>query len=291
MALAEGTLGEAAATAARAEIAGCAECSRDLELQRLALSQLNELPAVYLTATESAWLHDTLKRELDLAPVAAAPRRARPAWGRWIPIAAAAAVLLVVVVSVPNLLGGGDDASTEVLSAADTTTTAAAAEEAAPAPRVAGEDTAQPESVMQSGAAPTTAASAETTTTAATETTEAMAMGDNAYDGLRFLGAVSGLDRVELLADLLGEGDELRSVSEETRASYPEVDACLEALADPDTANPDIPANGEPLLMGTVVDDTGEELFLVAFVTEELDQTVFVTLRPLDCHLVVVADQ
>lgn len=295
MALAEGSLGEDAASAARAEIAGCAECGRDLELQRLALSALGELPAAYLTSVEAARLHDNLKRELALAAESASRRRPAIAWGRWIPVAAAAALLLAVVVSVPGLIGGDDD-STETIALNDMSTTVAATEEAQ-APVAAGEaaDEMAGRLGADSAAATTTAAAAETATTAAAETTQAMtettaasATGDLEYGFLLPFGSVEELDRDELLARIVSEGDELRAASAEVLAANPDLNACLERISSPDAMNPELPANGEPILLATVTDDTGSQLLLVAFVPEDVDQTVLATLSPADCEIAVI---
>ena len=87
MALAEGTLDEAAAAGARTEIGLCADCSADLDLQIAALAVLDDVPEVYLTAAESAQLHSSLKQELSLAtPTPASPRRSF-AWSRLLPAA------------------------------------------------------------------------------------------------------------------------------------------------------------------------------------------------------------
>ena len=137
MALAEGSLDPEASARAEAAILACDECRADFELQRIALDALHDAPAVYLTATESAHLHDQLRRELQVSPAAPSRHRLRPAWGRWVALAAGtAAVFLAAFLVRPNVLGGGDDSAETVAfdQAADeadmerTATTAAAAE-------------------------------------------------------------------------------------------------------------------------------------------------------------------
>lgn len=130
MALAEGSLDPAAADAAAAEIAACAECSLDLEMQTSVVASLHALPAAQLTEMESARLRRNVRNELGIAKeVHVEPRRQR----RRMPLAAlgtAAAVLLAVVVAAPalNLIGGTDDDSSDApiaVGAESATTTAA----------------------------------------------------------------------------------------------------------------------------------------------------------------------
>jgi hypothetical protein len=148
------------------------------------------------------------------------------------------------------------------------------------------------ESALDSAAETATTAAAETTTTAAMmeATTEAATAG-GVYADLEPLGSISELDRAELLSRLVAEGDDLRVLSEEARAMFPGVDACLEETMLPSAINPDLPANGEPIVIGSVADGSGEQLLLVAYVTEEIEHTVFVTLRPADCRVVTILDE
>ena len=109
MALAEGTLGKAAAAKAESEISGCERCTANLELQRSALATLTSIPRVYLSAAESLKMRAGVRKELRLASPEGAPRRRT----RRFPLGAltgAAAVLLAVVIAGPafNLLGAGD---------------------------------------------------------------------------------------------------------------------------------------------------------------------------------------
>lgn len=124
MELAEGALSPQAATAAQAQIDACTECSRELELQLMALGALRAMPSATLTELESVRLRRALRQELGLArEVRLEPSRSR----RRMPIAAlatAAAVLVAVVVIGPglNLVGGGssDDAFDVAATAAPT---------------------------------------------------------------------------------------------------------------------------------------------------------------------------
>jgi len=170
MALAEGTLGPAAAASARVEIDACPECAQDLELQIEGLRALQELPTASLTELESARLHRNLRRELGIAR----PREQQPVARRRLPLAAlgtAAAVLVAVVLVGPglNLIGGADSSDAPDIVAA--TAEASRATTAAPA---VGQDLFEAgESVTEGAAdaaaaptaAPTTAAPGATTTT------------------------------------------------------------------------------------------------------------------------------
>ena len=117
LALAEGSLDPEAAERAAAEIARCAECSRDLEMQRVALNALGDAPRVYLTATESARLHDRLHRELAVMAPKQARSRTPVSWPRWAGFAfGTAAAFLAVFLVLPALLGGGGDDSAETVA-------------------------------------------------------------------------------------------------------------------------------------------------------------------------------
>ena len=78
MALAEGTLDASDVPSAEAEIAACAECSEDLELQRLALGALEAAPPVAMTEMESSRMRRTLRHELGLVPAAKAGQAPAP---------------------------------------------------------------------------------------------------------------------------------------------------------------------------------------------------------------------
>ena len=91
-AVAEGGLSGQDLAAAQAEIAACAECSRDLQAQRTALAYLRQSQPITLTSTERARLHRA---------VHPAPTRSR--WLRLAPVFAAAVALVVVAgVLLPN---------------------------------------------------------------------------------------------------------------------------------------------------------------------------------------------
>ncbi|MCP3994906.1 MAG: hypothetical protein GY722_07560, partial [bacterium] len=49
-----------------------------------------------------------------------------------------------------------------------------------------------------------------------------------------------------------------------------------------------IPVDSNPLLLGIVSDATGEEFVLVAYVPDNVENTVFVTLQVFGCGLVEV---
>ena len=177
MALAEGTLDASDVPSAEAEIAACAECSEDLELQRLALGALEAAPPVAMTEQESSRMRQALRRDLGLVAAAKAAKPQR----RWFPIgalASAAALLLALVMVGPglDLLGpGGDDSASEIAAFSQTSTTSAAAEtddgaalSRGEAPREGANDS------LEEAAADlttTTTQSATTTTSAAGETT------------------------------------------------------------------------------------------------------------------------
>ncbi len=294
MALAEGALDEAAAAAATSAIGACSECSRDLELQRIALSALDDLPEVYLTATESSRLHANLHRDLKLADPSARPhRRTGFAWGRWLPAVGIAAVLLVVVVSLPFLTGGDSGDTT----AMDMTTVAASTEttSAAFVPRAANDAGGSAESLEVAGDSATAAQEmAETTTTAAAETTVTTNSGQkNAFDMLAFLGMIGDLDRASLVDRLVGDIDMVQEMSLAAREADSIVNECLVTNASPDVAAQlGLPDESEPILLGVVADAaTGEEFLLVAYVAGDPNETVFVTQRGRSCAIVATLFQ
>ncbi|NND03450.1 MAG: hypothetical protein HKN91_11745 [Acidimicrobiia bacterium] len=143
MALAEGSLDEEAATAARAEVEACRECARDLELQTFAFEALHSMPDAHLTEFESAGLRRNLRNELGVfkEEIQFEPSKKR----RRFPIAAfgtAAAVLIAVVAIAPrlSLVGGGDSADTVALESAPATTAAAQFDAQAGLPEGGAED-------------------------------------------------------------------------------------------------------------------------------------------------------
>ena len=133
MALAAEELTDTEARLATAEVAGCEQCSTDLEHQRVAFAALSALghdPAAALTDLESRRLRRSLLEAL--APAAAAPAAAPDVTRRrglsWGPLVAVAAVFLAVVVGgnvIRSLSAGDDDDAGAEIVAADTATTAA----------------------------------------------------------------------------------------------------------------------------------------------------------------------
>ncbi|MGA9597475.1 MAG: hypothetical protein WBV06_15045 [Acidimicrobiia bacterium] len=284
MALAEGTLDEAAAAAARTEISACAGCSRDLELQRIAITALEDLPAVYLSAAESSRLHDALKRDLDMATPQTAGRRRRIAWGRWIPVAGVVAVLLVAVLTLPNMTGGDNSTADMTMAAAETTTTTSMTAEA----QVPRDGATATGSSSDYAAAPNAGG---TETTAAAETTQDMletttAAGQDSAEPLPYLGEVSGLDYDQILERVVTEMDDLRLRSLEALRSDGVLAECLAIDSSEFAPEFGLPENSTPIALGVVTDTTGEELVLVAYVPEDVTRSVFVTMRSPGCELV-----
>lgn len=106
--------------AATAEIAGCAECSMELELQLAGVALLAEVARPSLALDERNALRAGIQDQLGLVapqPVIAAPRR--KGIRNWGPIAVAAVALTGVVLVAPQLglLGGSDDAADFTASA------------------------------------------------------------------------------------------------------------------------------------------------------------------------------
>lgn len=294
MALAEGTLGDAATAAAQTEIAMCADCSADLELQIAALAVLDDVPDVYLSAAESARLHSSLKQELSLETAKSPSPRRSFAWSRLLPAAGVAAALLVVIVSLPSLLGGGDsdDASTETIAApsldagATETTAAAFLQEARDgAEEMAGADNSAAEAAPPAGNATTEAPAATTTTTAPSDTTASDLT--TVLDGLEYLGLVAELDTVALGARIATDGGPLALTSDRAKALDPTFAACAREKATPEVADDlGVPVDSDPLLLGIVADENGEELVLVAYVPADGSDPVFATFRAFGCELV-----
>ncbi len=303
MALAEGTLEAAAAEAATAEIAVCPDCSADLELQRLAISALDELPQAYLSATESSRLHSNLKRELKLEDPAPARASRSFAWGRWAPIAGVAAVFIFLAAIVPGMLGGGDDDAADMEFAATATTAAPQVRESdTPAAEDSMEDTID-DGTLDLGAdgagdaaemAPTetTEAMAAAETTAAPETTAAAdatttTSGPSGIELLTYLGPVDELNRAELLTELESNLVLYTETTADLKATGPPFDQCLDAHTSPDIAPQlGIPVDSDPIVLGVVTDDTGEEFALVAYVPDAFDEAVFATVSITFCEVV-----
>jgi len=286
MALAEGLLPPAAAAAAEAEISACVECVIDLELQRIALATLAKAPPAYLSATESARLHDRLHMKLAVSPAEPVRTRSQLAWGRWVGLAAgAAAMFLAVFMVLPNVLGGEDDDSAEsvafdqvnegLVDAATETTTASI--EAAPpmdGERLGGDMAADAED----GAASMTEVPAATT--AAPETTAGPGL---AYSDYITMGTLTEELRLEIVDQLLADPEAFRTRGETLKTVEPEWRACLPALFGFDN-------NGDPdplipTIVGTIVDDLGQERLLVALVPSDPAATMLVSITVPECTI------
>jgi hypothetical protein len=133
LALAEGRLSAADAEVAQTRLSTNPNLVAELEIQRLVVDRLRDLPMPALTEAESRSLRAALRDELHLepavAPVAAGPRRRSwlfPLTG----LATAAVVLLGVLYIVPRT---GDDSSGEDVVAVATFATADEAGTAPPA--------------------------------------------------------------------------------------------------------------------------------------------------------------
>ena len=296
MALAEGTLDDAATAAAESAISACPECTADLDLQRFALAALDEVPAAYLTATESARLHKALKTELVGATTPPVRAKTSFAWGRWLPVAGVAAVFLAAIVSLPSLFGGSSDDADSTVAApalesaetrAATETTAAAAQDMSDGAEMMAGD-ADDAMALEAPTATTESMAEATTTTAAMSDTTTSA--DRHYsEDLEFLGNVEDLERDALLEIVISERDAL---DEESRAAK-DLDAvfaaCVLTNTSPDFAPAlGIPIDSEALLLGLVATSIDEELVLVAYVPEDVDETVFVLQQAYFCEVVEV---
>ena len=267
MALAEGSLDPEAAARAEAAISACDQCQADLELQRLALTALQDAPAVYLTAAESGRLHDQLHRELRIAPAETARARLRPAWGRWAALAAGtAAVFLAAFLVLPSVLGGDDDADTvafeqiedELGAGADgrTATTAAAAE--APSAAVQSDDAADMGMALEESAPTTTVLPAETT--AIPETM--VDAGDGAALVYRVQGSLTEDLRREVADQLLADAGFFKMADDEAQNSRPDWAACVTTLFDLEDGDPAF----TPQIIGSITDEVGEERILLALI-------------------------
>ncbi len=293
MTLAEGTLDEASAATAAAEIAACAECSSDLEIQRFAIAALADTPAVYLTAKESADLRTSLHRELSLArPMETRPKRSF-SWAKWVPVAGVAAVFLAAVAFFPGMGGDSDDAADEIVAAAETTAAAsngsfemtyAPAQEASPEER-AEQDMLAGSDAVDGAATETTEAPAATTAAPATTTSELPSV----LEGLEYIGTIEDLDTAMLREEIAADIVPLAYVSDNAKSFAPDFADCALQNASPELADSlGIPVDSNPLLLGIVSDATGEEFVLVAYVPDNVENTVFVTLQVFGCGLVEV---
>lgn len=275
MALAEGSLDPAAAAAAEAEVETCLECRRDLELQRVALDAFREAAPVYMTAEESATLHHRLHRELRIDSPTAVIRRPRGNRVRVVSWAAGAAAVFVAVLMLgPVLSRGGDDATeTVALDDSASVTTAAAMELVPQAPSVAdaAEDGAmtQLEDESQNDLA---AGAAQTTAAFASEGLGVVAEGD--------------LDeelRAEILAAL---GPDLSFAPYEERMLEPFHEACLtDGAIAKGSEGFEPPAGTDPLAVGLIVGEDGQERLLVAYPAEDVDETVLVAVSLPSCEV------
>ena len=304
MALAEGTLGNAAAAKGESEISGCERCTANLELQRSALATLTSIPRVYLSAAESLKMRAGVRKELRLASPEVAPRRRT----RRFPLGAlagAAAVLLAVVIAGPafNLLGAGNDDSPPAFDGAlspaapnleEETVRAAAATEApataAPAPAFG---------QSEADAAPERAGLAATADIG--EAVLPTLKSDTDLDRLRAI-VVEGLgpDRLEDAGLLLQE-----SAQDVAAAPPPEVPAPTAAPApagqDPpltaglsDTAfcdpeSVDDYADGAVAILIATMEYEGTPSLVVAYVTGDVENTRIVVLSLETCEVVASA--
>lgn len=296
MAVAAGTLDDAAAAAAQAEIAQCVDCTRDLELQRVALSALADTAEVYLTAAESSRLHANLKQELIGIKPATAPRPSSFAWGRWFTgVAGAAAMFLVVFMVLPNVMGGSDDDGTEFVEVAADLSDGAAGEESAAPPTVAATEAIEPE-VLQSGgdaaddaasfagSTETTAAPAAATTTTAAEATATTKSPVGLADILPTLGfgELTSEMRGGVIEGLISDPDTIRDRSTLAMPIASDNSECSTQVAD----ELGIPADSEALLVGMLTNELGEELPVIAYVPAVVNETVLVVVTYPECTVV-----
>lgn len=289
MALAEGTLTPPDAAAATAEIEACAECSRDLELQRVALAALGDAPAVYLSATESAGLHEALHRELKIAaPVPVRPQP-RAAWGRVAGWAfGAAAVFLGAVLLLPTLGGGSNDAASSETTAGaelaeDRAATTAAAFQLTPAAPEAAADALDDamvagEAIAESGAEATSAApSMDTLATAS----------DSNYGLQVFTVDLTEELRADIV-DVLSLDVAAYRISDATaRTENPRFATCLEQTMTPGYSTVFSPPVGsEPQLVGLLVSDSNDDSLLVAYVPKDVEDTALAAVTTDTCEVV-----
>ena len=88
--------------------------------------------------------------------------------------------------------------------------------------------------------------------------------------------------QVELIAE---DPVTLLNYSAAARLADQRFDLCLEDTI-ARAGDVGLPDNSEPIVMGVVSDDNGEEFVLVAYVPADLDLTVFGIHRPTQCDLV-----
>ena len=303
MALAEGTLGEAAATAAESEISGCERCTANLELQRSALATLTSTPRAYLSAAESQRMRAGVRKELKLASPEVAPRRRR----RRFPLGAlagAAAVLLAVVIAGPalNLLGTGNDDSPAAFDGALSPAAPNLDEESVRAtPSIEAPATAAPAPALGPSEA---AAAPELAFAPAAEIDE---------DGLPSLKSGTDLEQLRRMFQAQGEGFGPDSLAEAgllllesaadavAQAPPPEAPAPAEAGQDPiltagmGDAAPCDPesvvdyADGTVAILIALMDHEGTPALVVAYVTEDVEETRIVVLSLETCEVLASA--
>jgi hypothetical protein len=289
MALAEGQLSASDASQAAADVATCAECSADLEAQRIALEALHGAPTITLTKAERQRLRSSLRTELGLteapAPVPAAPHRPRRRWSLGWALGGAAAVLVAVLAIAPalRLISAGDYDDAADLVAADSTTTTVASESAPAAgveqsplaDRLSADDT--------ESATTTTAAARDTTTTRAPEATTAapqpspprvaLEPGDNPQEGLTEFFAFN--DRA---GGDLGVAIEQYAKSAPATTPTPEPTACVPA------AELGIADNVEPVVVAAVLID-GTRTPVIAYADPASGDLVLVVYLPDTCEI------
>lgn len=270
MALAAGELDADSATRAEAAIASCADCRRDLEMQRVAIAAAAQVPAVFLTARESAHLHATLAREFG----SPAPRPAtNSAWVRRLAYAfGTAAVLVGVVFAGVGLLNGGSDND----SAADVAALRSSAEAAtAPSPATDGAglaDTGDLTAGDSSGGASNDTSvvqfqaedmepSATTTAGAATTTVAA-----SSAPALRiFTDEPPPRIKATVLDDLAEPTSDFYAADKNARLSSAGLTSCLAGLQDEVAENATADYVG-----GVLVAPDGSRQYIVAFVTDDV---------------------
>ena len=171
LALADGRLSAADTEAARTRIAAEPNLATELEMQRLALDRLHDLPMPSLDETERERLHASLREQLHLEPIVVpvpVPRQRRRSW--WVPVtglATAAVVLAGALYVVPRV---GDQFTAENVAGVATFDSTGEGDGSSPSPATGAtgsEGGTSPQSADDStaSAAPTTeAGTAETPT-------------------------------------------------------------------------------------------------------------------------------
>lgn len=266
MALAAGELDERAAVEAEATIAACADCRRDLELQRAALVAVAAAPRVYLTARESANLHAALARESGAA--ARKPARS-PLLVRRLTFAfGTAAVLVALVVAGTGLLNGGDDADsaniTALRDAVATVTTAAAGGAMADTESLAGGEGSDTLDQAFTEAAPGDLQPAEPTTAGDSATTTAATL--RPFQPIRlFTEQDPAQIRRTVLLDLAESTSDFYAGDKSAREITPGLTVCLTELQDEIAEG--VTAS---YVAGSVVAPDGSQQYVVAFVTDDV---------------------